>query len=155
MLKQVIDGFSLSIFTAFVILVVLVLPTFWFGPAFETKHFPVVVDYLATPEFENDPNYAWYTISFNKVRDCEPLNIFAWYVVDAQGRQTRVAIRPGNPSPIYRPFGKNLIPNYRVDSLRRVPYTSQKLIMAHRCHPFWVTRTVIDIPIGSNIYDNR
>lgn len=156
MLKEIIDGFAVSILAVFTLVLIVILPIYWFGQEFETRYFPVVTDYVATPLLDRkdlDPGYAWLEIKFNKVRQCAPIDTFQWYIIDLNGEAIRVDVRPINPYPTQRPLGPNKIPAYRVDSISHRPYVSQKLVMTYRCHPFWTTLTEINIPIGSEIYD--
>ena len=145
MIKSVIEGFLAGSLYAYLIIVILALPIYWFGQAFETRYWPVVRDYQATP-IDSDDEYSWYQVTFEKLRSCAPLNTFEWYLVRPDGSLERVNVAIGNSAPIDRPLGITKILVYRVDNKNHGDYISQKLIMTHDCHWFWITRTEINIP---------
>lgn len=151
LLKQVVDGFTISVFAIFALTVLVIIPLFVFGPDFESRYYPVVKDFkiLETyPHEESDPSITYYRVQFNKVRSCELIRGFEWYLIDNQGIQTRVLGQP-SADPISRPVGANNIPRYEVSNGGQ-QFVSQKLVMSHRCHPFWTTYTVLNIPVGSD-----
>lgn len=149
--KQIVDGFTISLFAIFALVVLVIIPVFVFGPDFESRYFPVVKDFeiLAVyPPTEADPSITHYKVRFNKVRSCEPIRGFQWYLIDKNGAQTRV-LGQSAADTTFRPVGINDIPKYEVSNGGE-SFISQKLVMSHRCHPFWTTYTVLNIPVGSD-----
>ena len=160
MLRQVVDGFFISVFWMFVFCVLVVGPFFWFGPAFETKYLPVVTAFEAVPVLNDaslDPTYGWYILKYEKVRQCEVVpDTFAWYVIGVDDRQSRVDIQnPFAPGKVVanRPLGPAKSNPWQIDDKSKAPFISQIFVLTHRCHPFWLTQTVINIPISSKIYE--
>lgn len=153
--KQIVDGFAISLFAIFALVVLVIIPVFVFGPDFESRYFPVVKDFeiLAVyPPTEADPSITYYKVRFNKVRSCEPIRGFQWYLIDKNGAQTRVLGQSAAGSAAvntFHPTGINIILKYEVSNGGET-FVSQKLVMSHRCHPFWTTYTVLNIPVGSD-----
>lgn len=158
MLREVFDGFIMAGFSVFVLFILVVLPVMVFGPDFETRYIPVISEMSAT-SIEGDfipkdvtegviiNGTAWYQLTFDKARVCTPVkDLFSWFVVLPDGRKQRVnLVTYWKEDP---ETGKYTV-YVQVDELKNFPFSSQILVVSHNCHPLWVSRTRINIPISS------
>jgi len=160
--------FLLSKWVLVVIVVMGMIPVIWeIGTAKEGEWFPVVVPLVddegnrlpvvvqeePSPEGAAEP-YVDVWVQFNKVRQCEFLKDFqdptnsripvllrsslSWY--NTSGQRLRVEFDPlDDEMPTTRPVGKQIAGPWRIFGVRTVEDTYA--IVAHRCHPLWLTYT--------------
>lgn len=147
MLNAIADGFAAGTYAVVILALFLVLPMFIYGPTFETKYYPVVL-WAEFSEMSRTSKTTTYQMKFEKQRNCSALTTtFAWYVVRPNEFLERVNIQNLSRT-ASRPTGLN-IRGVTVENQDIGPYVSQKMVLTHRCHPFWVTESIINIPIGS------
>ncbi len=152
MFQDVIEGLIYAVFGTIAFCVLIIFPIFMFGPSFESKFFPVLEDMIVT-DVGTDPNsnYSHYVLSYKKVRFCEPVpETRAWYILQSRKDPTRVSVVSTNKaeSDISLPIGNYSSNIWDVDNKRFGPVQSQRLVVTYNCHPFWLTQTTINIPIG-------
>lgn len=154
-LDQVFQGILLAL-VIFIMIASLIVGGLLYGPSFESKFMPVISDFVAVEidgsRFSNfDPTLTYYSVHYTKNRSCDPeTGSSAWYIVDADGIQTRVSLdfvlstkHPGDNS---RPVGKNFAGVWSVDNKNK-EFVKQKLVIYYNCIILW--RTINSIDIGT------
>lgn len=150
MFRQVLSGFTLSLFFTFVFLTCFGVPFLWFGQSFEAKYFPVLdhvqVEQIGTRKRGSEQHYVWYSVEGDLVNDrCVLQDLIKWTLVYTDGEQIDVHARlirstvdiDGRLTQLYR-LGID-----QIDDIEDV--FSQKLTIVHDCHPLWKSHTVINI----------
>lgn len=112
---------------------------------------PIVAAEYPSPPMSTVP-YVDVYVQFDKVRNCDFLiteavrdgklirlnRSLTWY--DAVGQRLRIDFDPADDDlPISRPVGKQYAGPWRLYGTRTTQNTSA--IVAHRCHPLWLTYT--------------
>lgn len=132
---KVITLFLYVLFT-----MVLVLAFFTVGPWIETKYFPVYSKFTIV-ESQQTPEGLQMVARFTKKRNCDPQG-YGWFVGDFGAlRQVRLHTLPGYT--IHRPLGTQLTQPFVVKELTVADLANIYAEVYHRCHPLWITRTVI------------
>lgn len=148
MIKQVVDGISISVFLAFLACLVLITPLWIFVPDFEGKYFPVLTSVTVqriSSLNNHDKNLAWYNISYKPLRTCKILDTTKLYVVDVVGK-TRVALDWKNVK-VFDNLDRTFVNNIGVDTINR-KFLNYVIVFSHSCHPLGETHTIINIPNG-------
>ena len=163
MIREMMEGIKIAGLSFFAILVLILFPLLSFGPDLEPRSAPVVQDVVVAsvdrrfvPKDvleQSTINAEWYKFTFNKMRACKPFTeLFKWYVVHKDDTKERVNI--------YTFWSKNeeigdRVVYVQVDQISSIPFDSQILVVAHDCHPLWLSRTRINIPISSDDVKKR
>lgn len=127
---------------AAVITVCVFYAAFIFGPALETKFFPVVTNFKIIKETVSDDRVE-ISVEFEKKRDCAYLGT-AWY----RGHRTKIfeqvrfATQPvsGRVSPSW-PVGKQSSGPWTVFLSKEDLASNSFAEFYHQCHLLWITRT--------------
>lgn len=150
MLQEVIEGLIYAVFGTLAFCILIVVPLFVFGPSFESKLFPVIGELSIEPVDSYNKELSHYILHYTKYRECPAIpQTRAWYILQGKKEQ-RVSIVTTNKeaSDYALPIGTYTSNVWEVDNRRFGPVDSQKLVLTYACHPFWMTQTVINIPIG-------
>lgn len=107
----------------------------------EGKFFPVLSDFQAISVSKSSDGYLNYELSFEKTRDCDPINTRVFYIVGKYHIDLIVPHPPGW-QPVNRPLGPQVV-TMKISippAYYRSPIT---LVQAHKCFGplLWTTRT--------------
>jgi hypothetical protein len=122
------------------LLLVLVLFVYGVGPTLETGYFPVYSKFKILKATDT-PEGLSMTIQYKKLRDCEPQG-YGWFVGDiGVGRRE---VRSGNNfTSVSRPVDSLITRFVVIRDLKLEDLTQLYAEIYSRCHPLWVTRSVI------------
>lgn len=124
---------------------VLITAFFVVGPWLETKWYPVYSKFTIIRMEKVGDTQSRVVFRFTKLRQCEPQGS-AWFFGEpgAFFRQIRTTIeRPKGVDSVIRPLGTHISNPYVMDvSVEQIASATYAEIYS-RCHPFWLTRSVI------------
>ncbi len=132
----------LNVMVNLTIVILSILAITVLGPEIETRWFPVYSKFRILKIEPGPEGGSTVTVEFSKFRNCIPQG-YAWYNGDFGNnyRQLEVTSRRPNPSPSL-PIGRT----HSTLDVRITPDEFASGIWAEtfsRCHPFWVTRSVV------------
>ena len=113
------------------------------GPMMETKFFPVYAKFkIVDVQPIADGKASVLTIELRKLRECIPQG-YAWYSSDLGSfvQQLNVVSNTRNPAPVL-PVGKYVL-KFTIDGITAADLPSLYAETFSRCHPLWITRTVV------------
>lgn len=120
-------------------------PVIFLGKDIEEYFFPVVKNTKLVRVESDGPDSVLVWLSFDKVRNCELIDL-AWYRVDGlTGGLLRIdfeIIEDFGGPPVTRPEGTQVSGPWRLETS---PQRFTEGIVSHtnhRCHPLWTTQTV-------------
>lgn len=121
---------------------VLVLVVFTVGPMVETKYFPVYSKFTITNAVPT-PEGLRVIASFTKFRNCNPQG-YAWYLGDfGMGMRQLTTIQHIPYIPVNKPLGTQTTRPFEIKDLRIEDLPNVSAEIYNRCHPLWITRSVI------------
>lgn len=124
---------------------ILLIGFFVIGPWLETKWFPVYSKFQIIKAEKYSDHESLVTFRFTKLRQCDPQGS-AWFFgeVGAAYRQIRIIIqRPAGVDSVIRPVGTHISNPYLMDITVEELANATFAEIYNRCHPFWLTRSVI------------
>jgi len=123
----------------FVMVTVMVIGTF--GPAIETRFFPVYSKFELVSADETEGGTV-AQFRYEKLREC-PAQGFAWYVGELGAASRQIVVEPVNPVNGPRGVGAHVTTPYLMDVDLRHIKDGMRAEIFNRCHAFWVSRTEI------------
>ena len=135
-------------FSKMVMLVVLAWFIFYVGPDIESRMAPVVERLTITRVIPINGQTAYVHAEFRKNRPCDLIGT-AWYRVLPTGGMERVGLDTRiTPAPLVvsRPVGINRVGPWLVGMNAGEIVGESYAEMYHRCHPMWITRSVLYVP---------
>lgn len=113
------------------------------GPMIESRFFPVYAKFkILDMQPTADGKASVLTIELRKLRDCIPQG-YAWYSSDLGSfiQQLNVVSNTRNAAPVL-PLGRH-VSKFTIDGIKPADLPSLYAETFSRCHPLWVTRTVV------------
>jgi hypothetical protein len=131
----------LNWFLSMLFLMALIMVVFSAGPLVETAYFPVYSKFKII-NVERELTGLRLQLQFTKYRNCDPQG-YAWYVGDLGIglRQLPISVTPYGT--VHRPLGTQFTQPMLVQDLRVEDLPNLKAEIYSRCHPLWITRSVI------------
>jgi hypothetical protein len=133
-----------SIFTVFLFVLMLTI-----GSKYEGYWFPVVNNFqIHKLEAHGDKTWVWS--SFDKVRNCEYVGISWYYKFPTPGLITiarrTLDIDPNDAQQEQdpnRPEGEHIVGPWEINMTIEEVRNHTLLSTTHRCHPFYITRSIL------------
>lgn len=126
----------------FLLLLVVVMGVFTFGPTLETRFLPVYSRFTIDQLYPDDQGVR-VRFRYTKLRACDSLG-FAFYVGDPAHTFQPLVVDAIDGMPPPRPVGEQISNLYRIRGVTTEQFRREVFgIISNRCGPWWATQTRI------------